>query len=191
MTDIRRTNFNTALTALGITLNPAQAGTGTVLNHAQLQEVLNIADAAGCKVTLGGVQASKTITPAATLTASLVITASKEYPGSLGNAITVAIADAGGDTLACTVSTTAISIALANTTDSKNTLTLIKALLDSTVGVGDNAGTTTRTAGTTLVNCEIVGTSTPGSAQLVHGGTNTLVASALTGGTDRLAITPA
>jgi hypothetical protein len=121
---------------------------------------------------------SLVITPAATATAHLVITALvPTVPGESG--ITVAVADAGGDTLAVSVSGSAITISLANTTDSKNTLDLIAAAINSKVGVGQNTGTTTRTVNTAIVRADVYGTSTPGSAQLVHGGTNTLAATAL------------
>jgi len=164
----KRTAIDAALTSAGIDITAALA-------PAELSEAARI-------VQLGGGLLSKAadssvvaatcdelvLAPIASQTNTITVRALK--PGA-GKIASIAIADAGGDTLAVTNVAGAITISLANATDSKNTLTLIKAAIEaansSTLGADHSVG------------CFITGTA---STQMVHGGTND-VATTAPGGT--------
>ena len=185
------TNIQNALAGAGYVTSAPASGTPWPLkgpyNLGQLTELTDIFKAGGAQVSLQNLALPTiTLTPAATLTGHLVIT--QTMASFLrGEFISVSVGDAAGDTLACVVtgagtkaSPWLIAITLANTTDSKNTLGLIDSLMNITPGVGDNTGTATQVAGSSIIETAVFGTSTPRNAQLVHGGTNTLAATALT-----------
>lgn len=139
-------------------------------SHAELQELLARARAAGVQLVLPALTAPSfdtfVLAPAASQTNTITIVANS--PGPAASIATVAIADAGGDTLAVTFAAGVLAIALANTTDSKNTLTLIKAALDAALTSTTGAAYSTFITGTA-------------STQMVHGGTNTRTAVAAGG----------
>lgn len=160
----KRTAIDAALTSAGITLTGALA-------PAELLEAARIVQAGGgtlSKAADSSVVAATVdevvIAPIASQTNTITIRALKPGPGKIAS---VAIADAGGDTLAVTNVAGAITISLANATDSKNTLTLIAAAIaaanSSTLGADHSVG------------CFITGTA---STQMVHGGTNSVTATA-------------
>ncbi len=163
MSTTLRTNFNTAVTERGLSLTAA-------MNHAQIKELLNAADAAGCKLNFPAVTAGTydEFVLAAAAAQSHTITMRAAIVGAANCIVTFACADAAGDTLACTNTAGAVALTLANTTDSKNTLTLIKAIIDvsnsSTLGTAHGVGVVF-----------ITGTA---SQQVIHGGTNDRTASA-------------
>ncbi len=107
-------------------------------NHQELQEILRMARATGVQLTLPAITAAVESTQSVVQVAHAAdvtnfITITDVVPGvpAASGLLTIAIAPAGGDTLAVTMSAGGVlAIALANTTNSKNTLTLIKAALD-------------------------------------------------------------
>ncbi len=158
----------------------------TVFTGAQASEIRKIVEQAHGAITLGPpARASITLTPAGTATAHLVIKARKA--GTAGNNVTVTV-DSSGSSPSVAVSGNDVTIHLGST-DANNTLAAVKAAIDAAAGVGDNTGTSTRTADTAIVTCEVVGTSTPGSATFAHS-TDTLAKTSLSGGTDYLTIVP-
>ena len=191
MSNQKVANIQNALSGAGYVTSTPTAGTPWGLkgpyNMGQLTELLEIFKAGGATVSLQNCALPTiTLTPAATTTGHLVIT--QTMASFLrGEFVTVSVGDAAGDTLACTVtgagtkaSPWLIALTLANTTDSKNTLALIDAIIKATPGAGDNTGTSTQAQASAVVETNVYGTSTPRNAQLVHGGTNTLAATALT-----------
>jgi hypothetical protein len=168
-TDARRTRFNALANAAGLT-DTTGAVTG-VLNHEQVEELHRMATAAGCTLAIATpATAGDQVVLAPIASQGNTITIQATVPGHAQTTglVSVAVADAGGDTLAVTYSAGVLAISLANTTDSKNTLTLIKAAIDAAVTSTTGAGLSTFITGT-------------GSTQMVHGGTNTLVATAAGG----------
>lgn len=192
MSNQKVANIQNALSGAGYVTSTPAAGTPWALNGpynmGQIEELVSIFRAGGAQMKMQKADTlpSITLTPAATTTGNLVITQTARSFAN-GEFITVSVGDAAGDTLACAVTgagTSAspwlIAITLANSTDSKNTLLLIAAIINATVGAGANTGTTTMATNTSIVSCAIYGTSSPATAQLVHGGTNTLAATLLT-----------
>lgn len=163
MTHALRTRFNNELISRGYTLTQA-------FSQLQLREVLDIARSTGCEITkpadsvTAGVQDSFVLAAIASQTHTITVTAVPPGTGLATGIVTIAVADAAGDVLAVTNVAGVVAIALANTTDSKNTLTLIKAALDAASG-GQYA-------------TKITGTAT---TQIVHGGTNDVAATAAGG----------
>ncbi len=162
MSDARRTRINTELTARGLSLTAA-------MDQHTLQELMSAVKVSGGRLSKAvdavGTYDTFVLAPAASQTNTLTIKAAVVGHAQTTGIVTVAVADAGGDTLAVTYAAGVLAIALANTTDSKNTLTLIKAAIDAAVTSTTGAG----------LSCFITGTA---STQMVHGGTNTLVAAA-------------
>jgi ABC-type uncharacterized transport system ATPase subunit len=125
-------------------------------NMGQLQELIRAARAANVDLVLPA------ITPAVAATQSVVQIAHAAdvtnyieirdaiagVPSATGLA-TIAIAVNGSDNLAATMSAGgALVISLANTTNSKNTLTLIKAAIDAVCGAVGKAAISTKIVGT-------------------------------------------
>lgn len=159
----RITNFNSGLQDLR-----GQASGAAVLalahNHQQLQEIMALARASNVNLVLPAATAPTpdvfVIAPIASQANTITITSAS--PGPAATIATLAIQDNSGDTLAVTFAAGALVIKLANVTDANNTLTLIKAALDAAlVSVG--------------YSTFITGA---GATQMIHGGTNTRVASA-------------
>jgi len=143
-----------ALTSAGIDLTAA-------LGHGQLKEAIRIVEATGGSLSkssdaaVQGTCDTLVLAPIASQTHTITVVATPTGHAKATGIVSIAVADAGGDTLAVTNTAGVIAIALANATDSKNTLTLIKAALDA-VSAGQYSTFITGTA----------------STQIVHGGTN-------------------
>lgn len=169
-TDSRRTNFNAGGLARGLTSATGVPIAG--LNHGQLDELMNLGDASGCKLTLAAPSVANDVfvlAPVASPTNTITIQAAA--PGhnvASGGIVSVQVNDNASDALAVTYTAGAILIRLANATDANNTLTLIKAALDAL----------NTSANGQVLSCFITGTA---STQMVHGGTNTLAATAAGG----------
>lgn len=155
----KRTNIAAGLVSAGITLSAAMTET-------ELAEAMRIIQVGGGTLS----KAADSAVVAGTFDTFRVgqvdapthyITIKALVPGAGTGIVSVQVVDAAGDTLAVTNVAGVITISLANTTDSKNTLTLIKAAIDaansSTLGVTHSVATF------------ITGTA---STQVVHGGTN-------------------
>lgn len=164
----KHTNIAAGLTSAGIDLTAAMTET-------ELAEAMRIVQVGGGKLSkaadsavVAGTYDTFVLAPIASQTNTITVKAL--VPGAGTGIVSIEIADAGGDTLAVTNVAGVITINLANATDSKNTLTLIKAAIDaansSTLGVTHSVATF------------ITGTA---STQMVHGGTNTVTATAAGG----------
>lgn len=169
-TDSRRTNYNAGGLARGLT--SATGVAVAALNHGQIDELQNLADASGCKHALAAPAVANDVwvlAPAASQANTLTIqSASPGHSVAANGVTTVQVADNGSDALSVTYTAGALKINLANSTDANNTLTLIKAAIDLL---------NTSTNGC-VASCYITGTA---STQMVHGGTNTLAATAAGG----------
>ncbi len=164
MSTTMRTNFNKAANGKGLTDSSGNI-TG-VLNHGQVLELYEIADAAGVKVAVDGTQVSFdtwVLAPAASQSNTITVQSTKPGTQIAAGVKSIQIADNGSDTLSVTYTSGAVKINLANSTDSNNTLTLILAALNA-------LNTSTNGA---VLSAFITGTA---STQMVHGGTNTVAA---------------
>jgi hypothetical protein len=138
MTDIRRTAFNAAGLAKGLTDSSGNV-TGA-LNAGQLAELQRIGDAAGCFVGLpasvAGTYDEFVLAPVAAGadTNSIRIRANavgSQVAGIGTNALKSITVTQGSDTTAASMSTGDITITLSNSTGAHNTLTLVKVALDA------------------------------------------------------------
>lgn len=168
MATVKQDNFNRDLMAQrGQTTGAAVLALAH--NHQQLQEIMAQARAAGVQLTLPAATAPVSdqfvIAPIASQANTITIQAVPPGTGLATGIVSLAIQDNAGDTLAVTYTAGVLVIKLANTTDANNTLTLIKAALDAALTSTTGAGYSTFITGV-------------GSTQMVHGGTNTRVASA-------------
>jgi hypothetical protein len=166
-----RTAFNLAASAAGLT--DANGLITKALNATQLDELLRIATASGVQLavpalTAAGVQDQWVIAPIASQTNTITIVSAAPGHSNAAGVTTVQIGDNASDALAVTWTAGAVFIKLANATDSNNTLTLILAALNA-------LNTSTNGA---VLSAFITGTA---STQMVHGGTNTLAATAAGG----------
>ncbi len=132
----RVTQFNTGLTDTG-RANTGAAVLALAHSQGQLQEIIRIARAANVLIKLPVLTAAVAATQSVVAVAHAAdvtnfITITDAFPGvpSASGLLTIAIAPAGGDTLAVTWVAGVLAIALANATNAKNTLTLIKAAID-------------------------------------------------------------
>ncbi len=166
-TSVLRTALNVELLARG--LANSSGVLNAALNRGQIEELCAVCEARGCDVTmLAPTNAAAfdqlVLAPIASQGNTLTVQATVPGTGLATGIVTVQIADNASDALAVTNTAGVILIKLANATDANNTLTLIKAALDL-VAVGQYTVVLTGT----------------GSTQMVHGGTNTLAATAAGG----------
>lgn len=163
MSDARRTRLNTELTAKGLSLTGA-------LNKNQLEEVVRLVDSVGGEISkaadVTGTHCSVNVGEVSAPTKYVTITAVPTGGASASGVASVSVLPAGNDTLAVTNTSGAIVINLANTTGSKNTLTLIKAALDA-ASAGQYSTAITGTASQQVTGADATNT----SGVIVPGGT--------------------